>query len=257
MPLPHANITPIPDTEPDATPELWNERYAEIDENFAALQLEKASLASPEFTGAPTVPTAAADTETAQAASTEFVIGQASDAVPAANSGNGSAGVSKKFSRGDHSHPGAFSGALVYLSADTASLVAPTPVQWASEQYDDGGWASQADATARTRLTVPANVSRVRVKTSIVWDNTGGGYRSVTIEWHDSAGNAKAYPFSNWTVAHAGIDAAAAYNGKLAINVETPVIQVAAGDYFRIIADSSASSCEVMAGSWASIERVV
>lgn len=32
--LPHPNITPIPDNEPDAVPSLWNTRYAEIDENF-------------------------------------------------------------------------------------------------------------------------------------------------------------------------------------------------------------------------------
>ncbi len=34
MSLPHANITPIPDTQPDAVPSLWNARYSEIDENF-------------------------------------------------------------------------------------------------------------------------------------------------------------------------------------------------------------------------------
>lgn len=34
MSLPHATITPLPNTEPDATPSLWNTRYEEIDENF-------------------------------------------------------------------------------------------------------------------------------------------------------------------------------------------------------------------------------
>lgn len=32
--LPYKKITAIPDTEPDAIPSLWNERYDEIDENF-------------------------------------------------------------------------------------------------------------------------------------------------------------------------------------------------------------------------------
>ena len=32
--LPYQNITPIPDTEPDAVPALWNTRYEEIDTNF-------------------------------------------------------------------------------------------------------------------------------------------------------------------------------------------------------------------------------
>lgn len=35
MALPHANITQLPNDEPDATPSLWNTRYTEIDENFA------------------------------------------------------------------------------------------------------------------------------------------------------------------------------------------------------------------------------
>lgn len=37
MTLPHIPITPIPDTEPEAVPSLWNTRYVEIDENFASL----------------------------------------------------------------------------------------------------------------------------------------------------------------------------------------------------------------------------
>ncbi|MGL5947917.1 MAG: hypothetical protein ACRCYV_02510 [Aeromonas sp.] len=35
--LPNPNITPIPNTEPDAVPALWNTRYSEIDANFTAL----------------------------------------------------------------------------------------------------------------------------------------------------------------------------------------------------------------------------
>ena len=32
--LPHSAITEIPNTEPAATPALWNTRYNEIDVNF-------------------------------------------------------------------------------------------------------------------------------------------------------------------------------------------------------------------------------
>ena len=38
MTLPNVNITPIPDTDPDAVPALWNTRYAEMDENFGYLE---------------------------------------------------------------------------------------------------------------------------------------------------------------------------------------------------------------------------
>ena len=34
MALPYTAITPIPDTQPDAVPSLWNTRYVEIDANF-------------------------------------------------------------------------------------------------------------------------------------------------------------------------------------------------------------------------------
>jgi hypothetical protein len=37
MSLRHNPITPIPNTEPDAVPALWNNRYEEIDENFEDL----------------------------------------------------------------------------------------------------------------------------------------------------------------------------------------------------------------------------
>lgn len=38
MALPHSVITPIPNTEPDAVPALWNVRYEEIDDNFQYLE---------------------------------------------------------------------------------------------------------------------------------------------------------------------------------------------------------------------------
>ena len=46
MALPHTQITPIPDNEPDAVPSLWNTRYAEIDENFQNLDQRTGALES-------------------------------------------------------------------------------------------------------------------------------------------------------------------------------------------------------------------
>lgn len=37
--LPHPTITAIPNTEPAATPNLWNTRYTEIDENFERIKV--------------------------------------------------------------------------------------------------------------------------------------------------------------------------------------------------------------------------
>jgi hypothetical protein len=51
MALPHNTITPIPNNEPDAVPSLWNTRYVEIDENFAAADARITSTEQ-ELTGA-------------------------------------------------------------------------------------------------------------------------------------------------------------------------------------------------------------
>lgn len=63
-----------------------------------------AKLDSPALVGTPTVPTAAQDTNTTQAASTAFVVGQASSSTPAMN-GAGAIGSSLRYARADHVHP--------------------------------------------------------------------------------------------------------------------------------------------------------
>jgi len=62
-----------------------------------------ATLANPTLTGVPAAPTAAADTDTTQIATTAFVLGQASDTNPAMN-GTAAPGTSEKYSRYDHVH---------------------------------------------------------------------------------------------------------------------------------------------------------
>jgi hypothetical protein len=56
----------------------------------------KAPLASPALTGTPTVPTAAVDTNTTQAASTAFVLAQAGSATPVVN-GTATVGTSTRY----------------------------------------------------------------------------------------------------------------------------------------------------------------
>lgn len=64
----------------------------------------KAPLASPALTGTPTVPTAAVDTNTTQAASAAFVLGQAASANPIID-GTAAPGTSTRYARADHVHP--------------------------------------------------------------------------------------------------------------------------------------------------------
>lgn len=61
-------------------------------------------LTSPTLTGTPAAPTAAADTNTTQIATTAYYCGQIGTATPLAN-GTAAAGTSKKFSPIDHIHP--------------------------------------------------------------------------------------------------------------------------------------------------------
>ncbi len=44
MTLPKNNITPIPDTNPGAVPDLWNNRYSEIDDNFQDLDSRQTAV---------------------------------------------------------------------------------------------------------------------------------------------------------------------------------------------------------------------
>lgn len=64
----------------------------------------KAALASPTFTGTPAAPTATADTNTTQLATTAFVVGQASSTTPVVD-GTAAVGTSLKYARADHVHP--------------------------------------------------------------------------------------------------------------------------------------------------------
>lgn len=63
-----------------------------------------APLASPAFTGTPSAPTAATDTNTAQIATAAFVLGQAAAAAPAMD-GTAAVGTATRFARADHVHP--------------------------------------------------------------------------------------------------------------------------------------------------------
>jgi hypothetical protein len=70
----------------------------------ARTNLGAAAIDSPTFTGTPAAPTATANTNTTQLATTAFVIGQAGSATPLIN-GTAAVGTATKFAREDHVHP--------------------------------------------------------------------------------------------------------------------------------------------------------
>jgi hypothetical protein len=114
-----------------------------------------APLASPAFTGVPTAPTAAADTNTTQAATTAFVLGQASAATPIID-GIAAIGTSLRYARADHVHPTDTSRAALASPTFTGVPAAPTAAQGtnttqlATTAHVFAGLALQASLTGAT-----------------------------------------------------------------------------------------------------------
>lgn len=121
----------------------------------------KAPLASPALTGTPTVPTAAVDTSTTQAASTAFVTGQAASATPVVN-GTGAAGSSTRYARADHVHPTDTSRAALASPTFTGTPAAPT-------------------ASARTGTTQLATTAYVDAADTTITANTQTGSYTLVL----------------------------------------------------------------------------
>lgn len=122
-------------------------RYARQDHVHPA-DTTRAPVASPALTGTPTAPTASADTNTQQLATTAFVLGQAGDAVPAMN-GAAATGTSPRYSRQDHVHPADTTRAPIASPALTGTPTSPTaPVGTNTTQIATTAFATAGDALA-------------------------------------------------------------------------------------------------------------
>jgi len=145
-----------------------------------------ARLASPALTGTPSAPTAAADTNTTQVATTAFVLGQSYASTAAAN-GTASAGSSVKWSRGDHVHPTdttrapladpTFTGISAFPAAGIrlASGVIASPVAGDSgRMYYDGGSMYFVSATGVAVQLRASNVAALGAATITGGQFNGG-----------------------------------------------------------------------------------
>lgn len=141
-------------------------RYARQD-HVHPTDTSRAAVNSPALTGVPTAPTAALNTNTAQIATTAFVLNQASDAVPTMN-GAGAAGTSESYSRANHVHPTDTSRAPVASPSFTG-----TPVRMVGPDTLELGFRDIPVA-----ITAPAALTpdyRGRMVTNIASDKGGSG----------------------------------------------------------------------------------
>ena len=116
----------------DGIANAGNSGFASHDNHVHPSDTSRAPLASPNFLGVPTAPTAAPGTNTTQIATTAFVLanrgsggGTPSDTPPNMD-GAASAGVATTYSRGDHVHPSDTSRAPLASPALTGNPTAPT-----------------------------------------------------------------------------------------------------------------------------------
>jgi hypothetical protein len=100
-----------------------------IDEDVAAMMaamLQRAPLASPQFSGEPTAPTPELDSDTTQIITAAYLLGMLSTAVPLMD-GTPSAGSSTRPAKGDHRHPTDTSRAPIVSPQFSGEPTAPTP----------------------------------------------------------------------------------------------------------------------------------
>lgn len=134
----------------------------EVDANFSNINTEvlgilntllplKANLANPAFSGIPTAPTAAVNTNTTQIATTAFVLGQAAASLPLVN-GSATIGASTRFARADHVHPTDTTRAPNNSPALTGTPTAPT----ATENTNSSQIATTAFVIGQASTTSPS-----------------------------------------------------------------------------------------------------
>lgn len=148
----------------DAIKDGVSSAFDTLSEIATALGL-KAPIASPTFTGTPAAPTASADTNTTQIATTAFVVGQAGTATPLVAASTAAVGTSLKYARQDHVHP-----------TDT-SRAALTDVYAAAAQQRAArkGWPSLGgiNIMAVPGVAAPASVTFTRSGSAWDWSPNG------------------------------------------------------------------------------------
>lgn len=193
-----------------------------------------ARLASPTFTGTPIAPTAAADTNTTQIATTAFVVGQAGSATPLVN-GTAAAGTSLRYARQDHVHgtdttraPLASPTFTGTVTAETLSLTTADTATAASHYFvetaSDGVVRPKTLANVRTEIVTTAAVNSAAATT--VGTITSGTWSATDVE-----------------LAHGGTNASlTAVNGGVVYSTASAFAITAAGTAGQVLTSNGSSA---------------
>jgi hypothetical protein len=140
----------------------------------------------------------------------------------------------------------AFSGALIGLNANipVSNSSSANAISWGNAHYDIGGF---FDAVAHpTRFSIPAGVSKIILKGQLSWSNSGSGFRELYFNKNGS------HPYAGFTR-----NKSASYS--YTVNATTsPVLNVATGDYFEMVAATNGSGISILNNdaSWFSLEVI-
>jgi hypothetical protein len=133
-------------------------------------------FANTALTGVPTAPTAAADTNTTQIATTAFVVGQASSSNPVVN-GTVAIGTSLRFARADHVHP---------IDTTRAPLASPTFTGLVTSPAGSTSQAGGLKLTSGTLKTTP-----------VAGDSGSLEYAGSTMSIINSSGTRKIFAYTD------------------------------------------------------------
>lgn len=173
-----ASASPLVDGTADVGTSL---RYARQD-HVHPTDTTRAALDSPTFTGTPAAPTAAADTNTTQLATTAYVVGQAASATPLGD-GTAAVGTSLRYARQDHRHPTDTTRAPLASPTFTGTVTLPTVTYSGNVSSTATGFLDLPAGTTAQRPASP-NSGMIRFNSDILqfegyngtaWSSVGGG----------------------------------------------------------------------------------
>jgi hypothetical protein len=205
---------------------------------------DKAPLASPTLTGTPIAPTAAADTNTTQVATTAFVLGQAASGNPVGN-GTAAPGTSARYARADHVHPTDTSRAPVNAPTFTGKVT----VAAAGIEFADGLQTKQGTPSlTEIKPTITANATTSTLPNALTYRDAiaaVGGAFSITVDADTT--NSITFPIGTTLNFYQSVGV----GGGASIVAGGPTVTLLAtpGLVFRAI-NSSVSLTKVAANTW-------